>query len=104
MNFSRLLCLVVVLSVLLRLSSRLVEAACCTHQPSEESAPVAPLNEESDDAFESDLEFDDIPLFGGTNSETTGFECLGEVLSERRLLLAGQVCKGDLAPRAPPVD
>lgn len=102
MTLSRSLCIAIVLNVLLGLSSSLVEAACCVHRSTGDSAPVEPLNEESEDAFESDLEFDDLALCGIEESSTDTHGCRSEILSERRLLVWSTVTRTSLAPRAPP--
>lgn len=102
MRLSRYLCFAVVLNVLLGLSSSLVEAACCVHESTGDSAPVAPLNEESEDAFESDLELDDLELCGIQETSTVAHGCRSEVLSERRLLTWSTAARTGLAPRAPP--
>ncbi len=102
MRLSRYLCMAVVLNVLLGLSSSLVEAACCVHEATGDSAPVEPLNEESEDAFESDLELDDLALCGIAESSTDAHSCCSEVLSERRRLTWSSTARNSLAPRAPP--
>ena len=102
MNLSRLLCLAIALNVLLGLSSSLVDAFCWADGSTGDSAPAAPLNEESTDAFESDIEFDDLAFCGLPVASLSTSECRGENLSERRLLLSPHSARSNLAPRAPP--
>jgi len=103
MNLSRLLCLAVALNVLLGLSSGFVDAWCWADGSTGDAAPAAPLNEESTDAFESDLEFDDGAFCGVSAASLSTSECRGENLSERRLLLSPHSARSNLAPRAPPI-
>ena len=102
MNLSRLLCLAIALNVLLGLSSSLVDAFCRADGSTGDSAPAAPLNEESTDAFEFDIEFDDLAFCGLPAASLSANECRGENLSERRLLLSPHCARSNLAPRAPP--
>ncbi len=102
MNLSRSMRFVAVFSVLLGLSSSLVETAVCALELTDESAPAAPLNEETEESVEFDLELDDDVLCDGPDLEAKFRLCRGEVLSERRVLLASHGAASDIAPRAPP--